>query len=512
MTGSSAGDETGGRSLGVGDVLGGPTDVWCVADAGGELVRWNEALSSVDEDGDGGLAGTSVGELFGGDVAAMVERAARDRRSISHETTVVTRAGVHLPCELAVEPVTNGRDEEALVVVVRGVSDDQTLERQPSTATSELDPATTDLERLYAASTRLYGVESLSACFAATIEAAVDILGFDWCTMAAPAADGERFEVVAVSAEAPVEEGDRHLRLDEGIAGQVYETGVSVVIDDVRTVAASRPVSDELRAGLTVSVGDWGVFQAAARTPAAFDARDRQFAEMLMTSVASTLDRIERETQLREQQAELTRQNERLEEFTGVVSHDLRSPLNVLRGTLSRAEETGDPEQLTHCFAAIDRMERLIEDLLVLSADGAVIDELRRVELTTVARRCWQTVETADATLRLEADVTIRADDGRLGQLLGNLFRNAVDHGGTDVTVTISALESGFAVEDDGPGIPTESRERVFETGYTTGDDGTGLGLNIVEQVVEAHGWSIAVTDGADGGARFEICGVDRLV
>ena len=90
-----------------------------------------------------------------------------------------------------------------------------------------------------------------------------------------------------------------------------------------------------------------------------------------------------------------------------------------------------------------------------------------------------------------------------------NLIRNAIDHGGDDVAVTIGDLDGGFYVEDTGPGIPSEERDAVFEVGYSTSDDGTGLGLSIVKHVVDAHGWDIRVTEGTEGGARFEITGIE---
>jgi signal transduction histidine kinase len=70
-------------------------------------------------------------------------------------------------------------------------------------------------------------------------------------------------------------------------------------------------------------------------------------------------------------------------------------------------------------------------------------------------------------------------------------------------------LDDGFYVADDGPGIPPDDHEEVFTTGYTTAVEGTGFGLRIVEQVAEAHGWDVDVTDGSAGGARFEITTVE---
>jgi signal transduction histidine kinase len=153
-------------------------------------------------------------------------------------------------------------------------------------------------------------------------------------------------------------------------------------------------------------------------------------------------------------------------------------------------------------------MNRLIEDLLTLAREGNDVGEQESVGLASFVERCWKNVATADATLRADIDRTIRADPTRLEQLFENLIRNAVEHGGDQVTVTLGELENGFYVEDDGPGIPPEDREDVFGYGYSTSEDGTGFGLSIVKQIAEAHDWDIRLTEGTDGGARFEIIGV----
>ena len=67
----------------------------------------------------------------------------------------------------------------------------------------------------------------------------------------------------------------------------------------------------------------------------------------------------------------------------------------------------------------------------------------------------------------------------------------------------------GFAVEDDGPGIPVDAADSVFELGHSSDRDGTGIGLYIVDTIAAAHGWDVSVTTGRDGGARFEFTGVD---
>ncbi|MDY7083447.1 MAG: ATP-binding protein, partial [Halobacteria archaeon] len=116
------------------------------------------------------------------------------------------------------------------------------------------------------------------------------------------------------------------------------------------------------------------------------------------------------------------------------------------------------------------------------------------------------------------------ADRGRLLHVFENLFRNSVEHGGNDVTIRVGDLPDiheetdeedddqryGFFIEDDGPGIPEEERDDVLEHGYTTSSSGTGFGLSIVRSIVEAHGWEIDVSESEEGGARFEITGVEK--
>ncbi|MEF8825459.1 MAG: PAS domain S-box protein [Halapricum sp.] len=216
-------------------------------------------------------------------------------------------------------------------------------------------------------------------------------------------------------------------------------------------------------------------------------------------------------TDRKERQRELRRQNERLEEFASVVSHDLRNPLQVASGRLELAREDCNSEHLDRIDDAIDRSQALIDDLLTLAQEGERVTETEVVELPPAVEDCWHHVETAEATLAVETDRSIRADDGRLQQLFENLFRNSVEHGNTDVTVTIGDLpeRDGFYVADDGPGIPPDEREDIFESGYSTAEEGTGFGLSIVEEIVHAHNWEIIVTDSDTGGARFEISGVE---
>jgi PAS domain S-box-containing protein len=215
-------------------------------------------------------------------------------------------------------------------------------------------------------------------------------------------------------------------------------------------------------------------------------------------------------TQQVERKHEVQRQNERLEEFASIVSHDLRNPLRVADGRLELIREECESAHIDDVAQALDRMDTLIEDLLTLAREGHRVDEIESVELANVATNSWQTVNTKQATVETGTTQTIQADRSRLQQLFENLYRNAVEHGGDDVTVSVGAIDDGFYVADSGPGIPESDREDVFEAGYSTNEDGTGFGLRIVEQIADAHGWEITVTESEQGGARFEITGVEK--
>ncbi|OYR45776.1 HAMP domain-containing sensor histidine kinase [Halorubrum sp. Eb13] len=220
--------------------------------------------------------------------------------------------------------------------------------------------------------------------------------------------------------------------------------------------------------------------------------------------------------------AEAERQRRRLEAFTSGVSHDLRNPLTVAQGRIELARREGDVGHVDDAAAAIDRTFELIDDLLTLAKQGERPRELDSVELSDLAERCWANVATGDATLVVDGDRRLLAHPSRLKQLLENLFRNAVDHGGDDVTVFVgdispmytttraeTDLPTGFFVEDDGRGISQDECEDVFDVGYTTAEGGTGFGLNIVREVANAHGWEVSVSEGTRGGARFEITGAE---
>ncbi|WP_254531516.1 sensor histidine kinase [Natrinema gelatinilyticum] len=224
-------------------------------------------------------------------------------------------------------------------------------------------------------------------------------------------------------------------------------------------------------------------------------------------------------TERKRRERMLENQTEQLEQFASVVSHDLRNPLNVAQGHLILAREHAESSRVRDSLDSIeeshDRMSSLIDTLLTLARNGQRVEDPSPASFAKAVTAAWSHVDTRDATLRTEAleGVAIAADESRLVQLLENLVRNSVEHGSSSPTVRIGLLREstdpvGFYVEDDGPGIPDDARERIFTHGFSTQDAGTGFGLTIVQTIADAHGWTVTLAD-TDGGARFEVSAIE---
>jgi two-component system OmpR family sensor kinase len=213
--------------------------------------------------------------------------------------------------------------------------------------------------------------------------------------------------------------------------------------------------------------------------------------------------------------------------FVADASHELRTPLTVIRGQLevlaSQPQPSGEEVRRVGGLvqAEIARMSRLVDDLLLLAKTDQV--EFLRVEpidLGVFVDELWDGMSLI-ASRRFELGAvpagTLRADPDRLAQALRNLVGNAIDHTTPErglVRMRVQAVAGGrirFIVEDDGPGVPPDQRERVFHRFHRTdaardrASGGTGLGLAIVRAIADAHGGSVAAGAVDGGGARFEL-------
>ncbi|MGQ3327678.1 PAS domain S-box protein [Halorubrum sp. FL23] len=385
------------------------------------------------------------------------------------------------------------------------------------------------LERLHDATRSLIRADSREEIAERVVEAADEVLGFSVVTVRLYDEDAGGLVPVAVSKAVEEQLPPREVFTPGGgsLNWEAYETGKGRMYDDIETVNAI-DTGTGLRSLMILPLGEHGTISIGETEPGVFDGTDEHLARILSTAAETALNAAARTSRLHDRSVELERQNDRLAEFASVVSHDLRNPLNVAQGRVDLARDECDSDHLDAVAGAHERMDTLIADLLTLARQGERVSETEPVRLAAVVESCWQTVETADATLSVEGDLWLRADESRLRQLVENLVRNAVEHGGDDVAITVGALggeaeadgagdgagaeasdEVGFFVEDDGPGIPAADRGEVFDAGFSTTQEGTGFGLRIVEQVAAAHGWSVRITEGREGGARFEVTGVE---
>jgi PAS domain S-box-containing protein len=213
-------------------------------------------------------------------------------------------------------------------------------------------------------------------------------------------------------------------------------------------------------------------------------------------------------TERSEQAGQLSQQNERLAEFADLLAHDIRNPLSVASGHLALARDGDLEASLDAIEAAHERIDRIITDIRLATREGALATDIDGLDVARVAREAWEYVDTEDAVFEGPDELRLEADADRLLRLFENLFRNSIEHGqsgeDTPVTVRLEATADGFAVTDDGPGIDPAIRDQVFDPGVTDIRGGTGFGLYIVRTIATAHGWDVAVTDAAGGGARFE--------
>lgn len=320
-------------------------------------------------------------------------------------------------------------------------------------------------------------------------------------------ADSE-LQVVAISDNADEILGEvGPLERGTSIAWEVYESGQPRNIGDLSELESVQNPETPIGAEMIIPLADYGVLLIGDTEPGEFSEAEFTLAQILGGNIVTALDRVTREEELRVREQELAQQNQRLDLFSSVVSHDLRNPLSVATGYLELARENPeDTESLDQVAESLDRMDTMIEELLTLARNGNSALSPERVEFETIVNDAWDTTETGNATLTIAGGRSFTADRNRIQQLLENLFRNAVNHGGDEVAVTVGPIdEHGFFVADTGPGIPADNRDEVFDHGYTTSKDGSGFGLTIVKEIVDSHGGTVLVTESESGGAQFEI-------
>ncbi|KAB7513944.1 PAS domain S-box protein [Halosegnis rubeus] len=432
-------------------------DVFYVVETDGTLTRWNERLGAVTGHSDVTLDGKDIRTLFAEDdhdrISGAIEEAI-ETGTATVEARLLTAAGEEVSYELTGKRLTDPHGEfVGIVGIGRDLSERKERKAEIQFARDLLDQTERIADvggwEIETATDEVFWTENL-----------FDMLGVDY-GQAPPL--GEALDV--------------YLEEDRQRVANAIETAVAAA-ESFDVEARFERHDGELR---------WFRIQGK---PVLQDGE----VVRLRGAVQDITDHKQREKQL--------------EQFASIVSHDLRNPLNVAEGRLELAREECDSEHLPSVAQAHERMRDLIADLLELARGDERVSAMELVDLGELAGQCWNAVETGDATLVNEAETHFHADQSQLRQLLENLIRNAVEHGGDDVTITIGDQPDGFYVADDGQGIPPEDREQVFEPGYSTSTEGTGFGLSIIRQITEAHGWTVSLDTSTDGGIRFDVTGV----
>ena len=294
---------------------------------------------------------------------------------------------------------------------------------------------------------------------------------------------------------------------------QSYLSGKPFVTDDVTDVrsatTASASTTESYRSLLCVPVDGFGVLGCMDRTAGAFADDDLEAVEPRGSYVAAALDRVQSDSEADGVSTNEGQPNPDIEAITAMLSHDVRNSLFIAGEYLELARTLDEDDLFEQVETAHDRLEELINGVVMLARTGNSVGTTEPVDLETVAERAWNVISANDAHLEVLDSAALEADEGQLCQVLENLFRNAVEHNDTGVTVRVGIADGDtLFVEDDGVGIDADRRDVVFNRSYSSKSDHSGLGLAIISRIVESHGWEIRAVEGTDGGARFEIAGV----
>lgn len=309
--------------------------------------------------------------------------------------------------------------------------------------------------------------------------------------------DADLFPPCETTAEASDLLGDPPVIAGNPPMWQAYETGdIYAAADITRDGGSATPIRSEL----VVPFDDRGVLLAGSTEPREFETEDLTFATALQAMVSTAMDRVARD----ERSSELEARNQRLALLADILSHDLQNPLMVAREYAVLAYETGDEEYLDRSDTAICRARTVIDGLLGLAITGQGPRGITDVSIASAAHDVWESTKPGSATLTVESDRVVDGDPRLVRQLLEQAFDNAIEHGPEGVSVRVDTHESGFSIEDDGPGIAREKREELLSDSAVTSEH-VHIGFTIIRDVVAAHDWQLTLADAESGGTCLEI-------
>lgn len=321
----------------------------------------------------------------------------------------------------------------------------------------------------------------------------------------------------------PVANGGRVVEVF--LAGVPFYTGRSDEDpDELRGIKEGLGVRSTVAAPIEIGGERRGVFSLVSAQPDAFTEQDLRFCIAAARWVSLILQRAELAEQIVQETAAQARQMA-AEELIEVLAHDLKTPLtpmraylDLLRRSATREERTRDAGYIAQVAASLDRLQRIVEDLLDASRLERGIFALspRPVDVVDLVRSTAAVLSGPDATIDVRApdDLLVHADPDRLRQVLENLLGNALAHGPAGVPVVVQVgreehMEGAWAVmsvHDAGPGIASELLPTLFDRfARGTRSTGLGLGLFLARGIAEAHGGTLTVESTPGQGTTFRL-------
>lgn len=294
----------------------------------------------------------------------------------------------------------------------------------------------------------------------------------------------------------------------------VFESGEPMLGGSI-TPNDDRALPDSLGESLLFPLGEHGVLGiTSAADHEEFSDEDRRFARVLAAATENALDRVSKESALRESRALLEERTEQIQFFNSVLRHDLLNGMNVVqaRATMleDHVEDSGDEHLAT--------IEDYVDDIVTLtqkvrSVTGAITDDeddLRSVDLATVVAEKAAKLDAGHGSATIETavdEVRVPGDD-LLPEVIENLVLNGIEHNDNDrPRITIRTVEVDdelhVRIADNGPGVPEELTETVFQKDVTSDDSGTvGFGLYFVDVMMDRYGGTVWFEDGDVATAR----------
>ena len=383
--------------------------------------------------------------------------------------------------------------------VVLAVNRDITEQKQAETA---LEESKNKIERLHEISAELQNRYSTDEVFSLAIKAAEDILDFYVCEINVP--EDDKMKGVVRSLDFPEEASSdlNHLPIDDSVAGRTYLENRSFLVKDIKKHEVSNPTLEKFRSGISVPIGNHGVFQAFSTEVNHFDEEDLRMAELLMNHVSEALDRIQ--------------VKEREEFLHSLLRHDVGNKNQVIKGYLKLMKNCELSEELEKLVNKAEDAAKNSAEIIEKVRKLREIEkkrEIKEVDLNLVMKKVLSEHRNQLEEKGIDIDIN-RCDSTVKGgtlleELFSNLIENSIQHSKCDVIridFQTKENECTVRIEDNGIGINDETKEKIFEKGFKSRDSsGTGLGLYMAKEIAESYGGSVEVKDSEFGGVKFKV-------